>query len=228
MGYNSADFKEVSVNLTEYLRILVRRGWIMVLLAVIVGGSAYLLAREQDPVYRATQNVVIQPSRTDLGLAEASRSLLEPLVVIIDSQEVAQQIIQNLRLDMQPGQLKSDVTIASDRFRMTIQIDVDNGDPQVASQVARAWGQVLVDYRAEENAKVRREDRVNAIMPDQPVVGQQAPRPRILGVAGAIFGLLIGGVIVFVLEFMESSVIRQREDLDMPVLAVIPGRSDHA
>jgi capsular polysaccharide biosynthesis protein len=215
------------LNLTEYLRILARRGWIMLLLAVIAGGVAFFLARQQDPVYQATQRVVIQPSRPDLGLSEASRSLLNPLVQVIDSETVAGEIIEDLSLDMTPGQLKSNVTITADQFRFFIQIDVQSGNPQEAFTVARAWGQALQDYRIQQNADARREDRVFAVMPDLPAVGQIAPRPRILGIAGGLLGLLVGGVIVFVLEYIESSVVRRRDELEIalevPVLAAIPG-----
>ena len=116
------------MKLTEYVRILVRRGWIMVLLAAIAAGSAYTLSKGQTPIYRATQLVLVQPSRTDFGLAEASRSLLEPLVVYLNSEIIAGEIIEELQLDMTPGQLKGNATIISDKFRMVIQIDIDSTD----------------------------------------------------------------------------------------------------
>ena len=219
------------MKLTEYMRILVRRGWIMLLLAVIAGSSAYFLSKQQDPVYRSTQVVLIQPSRTDLSLVESSRNLLESHVVYLDSEQIAGQILENLERegqpqDISPGELKSNVTIASDKFRMVIQIDVDHGDPMVANQIARAWGQVLVDYRNERNQTVRREDRVDAYLVDLPHVHQSAPKPKVMAIAGAILGLLVGGVIVFVLEYLESAIIRRREDLErvaeIPVLASIP------
>lgn len=213
------------MNLTEYARILIQRGWILVLLALIAGGSAYVFSSQQTPIYRASQVVVIQPSRADLGLAEASIRLLNSLVVIMNSEQVAAQIIEDLRLDMTPGQLKSNVTIASDQLRLVIQIDVRNPDPAIAAEVARAWGLRLQAYRDAENQQVQRQDRVDAVLPDLPTIGQDSPRPRITAIAGAIMGLLIGGVIVFVLEYVEGSVIRRREDLEnanLSVLAAIP------
>lgn len=214
------------MKLSEYVRILVRRGWLMLMLAAIAGGSAYLLAKGQDPVYRSTQLVLVQPSRTDLSLVESSRNLLESHVVYLNSEKIAEQIIDQLQLDMTPGQLKSDVTFASDKFRMVIQIDVDNADGEVANRIASAWGQVLVDYRNEQNQLVRREDRVNALLVDYPRYHQQSPKPKINAVAGAILGFMVGGVIVFVMEYLESSIIRRNEDLErtagIPVLASIP------
>ena len=214
------------MSLTEYIRILARRGWIMALLAIIAAGSAYYLSRQQTPVYRSTQKVLIQPSRIDFSLTESSRLLLNSFVVFLDTETIAADIIEELDLDMLPGELKSHVTIAPDQLRLVVQIDVDNADGDVANVIARAWGQRLVDYRDEENAKVRREDRVNAILIDYPRYSQKSPRPTINAIAGGILGLLVGGVIVFVLEYLESSIVRRREELErvtgMPVLASIP------
>jgi capsular polysaccharide biosynthesis protein len=214
------------VNLTDYVRILARRGWILVLLAIIAGASAYFLSLRQTPIYRSTQLVLIQPSRTDFGLTEASRLLLASYVVFLDSELVAAKIIEDLRLDMLPAQLMENVTIAHDPLRLVVQIDVDSADGDLANDIARAWGQELVDYRNQENQTVRREDRVNAIPPDLPRYRQQSPRPLVNLAAGGILGLLVGGVLVFVLEYLESSIVRRREDLEssieMPVLASIP------
>ncbi len=198
----------------------------MLLLAIIAGSSAYFLSKDQTPVYRATQKVLLQPARTDFGLAEASRLLLNSLVVYLDTETMAAEIIEELHLDMFPGQLKSNVTIAPDQLRLVVQIDVDSTDGDLAADIAHAWGQQLVDFRNQENAKVRREDRVIAILIDFPHYSQQSPKPKINAVAGAILGLLVGGIIVFIMEYLESSIVRRREDLerlvDVPVLAAIP------
>lgn len=214
------------MSLFDYFRILIRRGWILLLLALITGGSAYVFSRFQPPVYAARQTVIIEPSRADFGLAEASRQLLEPLVVYLYSNERATEIINNLRLDMTSGQLLSMTRIASDQFRRSIVIEVESTDQRVAAQVARAWGEELDAYRDERNQTARREDRVEAILPDQPSVGQVAPRPALFGAAGAILGLLVAGLIIFILEYLESGIIRRREELErqmnLPVLAAIP------
>ncbi|TVR23519.1 MAG: hypothetical protein EA396_03080 [Anaerolineaceae bacterium] len=214
------------MNLSEYFRLVTRRGWILLALALIIGATAFFISRQQTPVYRATQKVVIQPSRADLGLAEASVRLINSLVVIADSQEVAAEIIERLQLDITPGELMSNVTIAPDQLRLTIQIDVDNINPGVAQDLARAWGQWLQDYRIEQNQQAQREDRVDAVLPDLPSVGQSAPRPLFNAIAGALLGLIVGGAIVFTLEYLESAMVRRREDIertiDLNVLAAIP------
>lgn len=211
------------MNLIDYVRILARRGWIMLLLALIVAASAFFVSRMQTPVYRSTQLVLIQPSRSDFGLTEASRLQLNSYAVYLDSELIAQRIIDDLRLDMTPGQLKSSVTIAPDTLRLVVRIDVRSTDGDLANDIARAWGQQLVDYRNQENQTSRREDRVNALLPDLPRYSQQSPRPLLTAVAGGILGLIVGGVIVFALEYLESSVVRRREDLERDDLLVLAG-----
>jgi capsular polysaccharide biosynthesis protein len=214
------------LNLNEYLRLIVRWGWLIVLLAGLTGGSAYYLSRQQTPVYRATQKVVIKPSRVDLGLAEGSMRVINSMVALMDSQVVASQIIDELQLDITPGELMGNVTFAPDSLRLTIQIDVNNPDPAIAGDVARAWGQHFYDSQEELNQQATSDQRISAVMPDLPTISQFSPRPFLTGVAGALLGAIIGAVIMFVIEYMESAMIRRREDvergLEINVLSVVP------
>ncbi len=214
------------MNLTEYVRILVRRGWIMLLLAILAGGGAWFITRDDTPVYQSSYRVLVQPSRPDLSLTNSTQGLLESLRVYLDSELRAAEIIDELQLDMTPGQLLSNTATAADQFRFTVQVQVENTDPNVANAIATAWGAKLIAYREELNAGLRREDRVDTRPVDNASAGQIAPQPRIVGVAGALLGLIVGGVLVFVLEYIESSVVHRREDLErileVDVLASIP------
>lgn len=214
------------MNLLEYGRILWRRGWIMVLLAVIAAASAYFLSSRQTPIYRSTQLVLIQPSRNDLGLTEATTRLMESYVVYLNSSDRAQEVINTLNLDMLARDLQGKATIAANRNNLTVQIDIDLPDGELANDVARTWGNLLVQYRTAENQTVRQEDRIDALLPDGARYRLLQPNILINTLAGAIIGFLLGGIVVFVLEYLESSVVRRREDierqLELPVLATIP------
>jgi capsular polysaccharide biosynthesis protein len=214
------------MKLTEYGRILVRRGWIILLLALIAGGSAYGFSRFIPETYRATQVVLIQPSRNDLGLTEAIVRLLNSYRTYLDSRLIAADVINNLQLDMTADDLKSEVVITVGQIDFTIRIDVDNADAHTAEIIAREWGDQLVQYRIRENQTVRNEDRIDAVIQDNPQVGLLQPRPTLNAAAGAVLGFLLGIIIVFVLEYLESSIVRNREDLektlDLPVLASVP------
>jgi len=215
------------MSLVDYGRILVRRGWIIVLCMIVTGASAYFISRQMTPTYRASQLILIQPARNDLGLTEATTRLMNSYQVYLNSSRIAQQVIDNLQLDMLPGDLLGDVTIQSNKDNLTVQIDVDVQDCAIANRVASEWGNQLVIYRNTQNQTVRLEDRIDAIPVDNPrCPTSTTPNVVINTVAGVLLGGLLGAILVFVLEYLESSVVRRRSDvektLEMPVLATIP------
>lgn len=220
------------MNLTYYMRILIRRGWIIVLAVVITAGAAFGLSKQQTPVYRATQKVLFQPARNDYGLTETLRILLQSYVVYLNTDTQAAVVIDRLHLDMTPGELRSHTTISSDPTQLIVQIDVDMEDGPLAAKIATELGQVLVDYRTADNRDLQRADRLDAVKIDTATYGLFKPKTQINTLAGGMLGLLIGGVIVFLLEYLESNIVRSKEDvsrfLELPVLAAIPADDSHS
>jgi capsular polysaccharide biosynthesis protein len=214
------------MTLIDYGSILLRRGWIMILLALIAAGSAYFLSRLQTPIYRATQTVLIEPARADLGLTESATRLVRQYAVRLDSDFTAERVIDVLRLDMTPAALNGATVVNSDALRLTIQIEVELPDAEMARQVAQEFGNQLVQYRFQENQQNRLEDRITASLQDVARVDLDRPRPPLNALAGGVLGFILGGIIVFALEFIESAIVRRRDDiertLNLPVLASIP------
>lgn len=220
------------MNLTYYVRILIRRGWIVVLAMVVTAGAAYGFSKAQTPVYRATQNVLFQPARNDYGLTETLRTLLRSYVVYLNTDQQAGAAVDRLQLDMTPGELRSHTTIDSDPTQLLVRIDVDMENGPLAASIATELGRLLVEYRTEDNQDLSREDRIDAILIDTAGWGLHTPKTKINTLAGAVLGLLLGGVIVFVLEYLESNIVRDKNDierfLDLPVLAAIPADDTRA
>lgn len=214
------------MSLVDYGRILVRRGWIMILLALLIAGAAYFFSTKMTPVYRATQRVLILPSRSDFGLTEATTRLLNSRVAYLNSSLRASQIIENLTLDMEPAYLLSKTTIAPNRDTLEIQIDVDLEQPELAQRVATEWGIVLVQYQNDLNQQARQEDRINAQLQDNARVSQVSPKVLINALIGGLIGLFLGAIFIFVLEYLESSIVHRREDVEnvvgLTVLTTVP------
>lgn len=214
------------MNLLDYVRILVRRGWIIGLAVLLTAGMGFVYSRFQTVEYRATQKVLVKPARNDQGLTETLRILMRSYVEYLNTDAVAQIVIDQLQLDMTPGDLRSNVTIDSDPTTLVIQIDVDMEDGDQAAAIATAWGRHLVEWRAQENSPNRREDRIEAEMLDTATYSQYRPNTSVNVLAGAILGLIVGGVVVFVLEYLNSNILRRAEDverlMETALLAAIP------
>jgi capsular polysaccharide biosynthesis protein len=212
--------------ITEYFHILRRRGWIIILLAVLAACSAYVFSRVQTKVYKATIVVLIKPSRSDLGLTQSAKTLLRSYVAWLNTRDNAQQVIDTLHLDQTPEALKGNVTIASDDSQFTIQIDVKDQNQKTAGDVAYQWAVLLQKWRESENTNAQRQDWVSAEVLDMPLVSLYTPQTKVNVLAGAILGVLLGGVLIFAMEYSEAGILRAPQDvergLSLSVLGAIP------
>src|SRR5713101_219356 len=215
------------MSLTEYFRILRRWGWLLVLATLLTAGAAYVFSKVQTPIYRSTVVINFQ-GRPDLGLTQAAKTLLRSYVAVVDTQTFAQKVINDKQLDRTASDLLSNVTIASDDSRFVVTIDVKDVNGDVANDIAALWANEVVAWRNDQNAKELQPDKVEAVIVDPPQYSLYRPTTKINVLAGAILGLLLGGVIVFIVEYLESGVIRSSEDVDrlnLSLLGAIPAEA---
>ena len=150
--------------------------------------------------------------------------LLRTYMTVADSNQWAQQVIDELQLPLTPERLRSDVHFAALDDRMVIKLEVESYDGDQANDIARTWADLLVQWRDQQNQKQRKEDRVYAYLRDQPRYAQSWPPGRkILLASGAVFGLVIAGVVVFFLEWLEAGIVRMPQDLERQLNLVVMG-----
>lgn len=216
------------MELTDYLRILRQRGWLIILVAILTAAAAYGFSRMQTPVYESTMRLLVQPARTDFGQAQAAKELLRTYVEWMNSSYRAAAIIDRLQLDMMPNELLSDMTAAAEASSFVINVTVENTNPDLANDIARTWGDLVIQWQTENNAGLRKEDRIEIERIDDPQAGLASPQTKINTAAGAVFGALLGLILVFLLEWIESGIVRRNEDveryLNIPVIGSIPSQ----
>ena len=214
------------MELNDYIRILRQRGWVIILVAVLTAGAAFGFSEMQTEVYKSSLRLLVLPSRTDLGQSLAAKELLRSYEQWLRSGYRAQRVIDILQLDMRAEQLLADMTVASDNSSFVILLDVENTDPNLANDIASTWGNLLIQWINENNDELRKEDRITVEFIDAPQAGLDSPKTKINTAAGGVFGALLGVIIVFVLEWIESGIVRRTEDvekyLDIAAIGSIP------
>lgn len=207
------------------IRLLRRRGWLLLLQALLTAAAAYAFSAMQAPTYEATAAVYISSRSPDVqtqDMAEVRRTYAAQL----DSSYVAARVIARLGLDRQPPQLLEDVTVTADADAPTVAVAVESTHPTLAAEIARAWAEELVAMRRDANVDALAEERIEAELLDDPQVELLGPRTALNTIAGLLFGLLLGGALILALESLAAAVIRDEDDLaqvvDAPVLGAIP------
>jgi len=214
------------LKIQDYIDVLRRRGWIIILAVVITAVSAFVFSKLRTPVYRASMEVSIQLARPDLGLTQSAKQLLSSYANVMWSEKQADTVIRTLGLYMDPRDLKGDVKIVADDSIMVIKIDVDNSDGELANQIANTWAQLLVQWRDEQNARQDKQDRVFAEIIDSASYSLLRPKTSVNVAAGGVLGVVLGTLVVFVMEWLESGIIHDPATLEattgLTIIGMIP------
>ena len=217
------------MQLQDYARVLLKRGWIIVVIALIGAGSAYGFSKLQTPIYRSTVTLSARPARpSDYGQSLAIKNLLRNYVQQMQSPSIAQPVIDKLQLDMNADKFASRFNFNADESTLLITIEARYPQiPDVSAKMAQTLADIFVSVHNQENLQIDQQDRIlisilrNATSPDI-----FSPKTSINVLAGAILGALIGLIIVFALEWLDSDIVRTTEDVErvigVTVLGAIP------
>ncbi len=207
----------------DYIRILRKRWWIIVVAVALTAGSAFVFSKLQHPEYTSTAEIVIEPARPDWGLAQSAKMLLRTYMTVADSYSWAQQVIDELQLPMTPEKLRGNAHFAAQDDRMVIQLEIEAYDGDLANDIARTWATLLIQWRDQQNQLQNKEDRVYASLRDQPRYAQSWPKTKVVTAAGGIFGLVVAGVVIFFLEWLETGIVRTPQDLERQLNLTVVG-----
>lgn len=219
------------MQLKEYLQIIGKRVWIIVLVTLAAMGAAALASKLQTPEYRSTIYLNVVPARLDLSLQLTTKALMRNYAGNIRSRETAMEVINRLQLDITPEQMAEKLSVRPIEEDFFIQIDADDQDPLIARDIAQTTAQVFVEdvkvYMLEQDKR----DRVEVNIRDYALPGVlHKPKWKINVLAGGVLGLLAGTVLVFVLKWLEADTIRTPDDIEGPlgvaVLGAIPSTSE--
>jgi len=211
------------VELQEYFKILWKRGWIIVLVAVITALSAYGFSRMQTPVYKGVSKLHFRPYRADWGLTNAAKEWLPLYRERIQSDQMLRHVIARLRLDLDLDTLRGKIATSADQATFSIQIEARDHDPEIAKQIAETLAQVFKEDQDEFNQLQDKQDRLEVSILNDARYYLFSPRKKINTLAGGIFGVLLGVVIVFFLEWLESDIVRTAEDVERHVGVAVLG-----
>ena len=215
------------MDLRAYLEILKRRGWIIIVTAILATVLAGGLSLIQTKTYRATARISAVPARPDWGLGSSAKELLRNFVLNINTHEMANEVISTARLDMSSYDLLAKLTVSAEPDNFAIRIDAVDEDPQVATKIVLTMGELFVRERTAYYNTQDKSNRIEVVLVDT-VIDAPLYRPNIKMnlVAGFALGVLIGALIVLVLEWMACDILATPDHVQrltgLPVLGVIP------
>jgi len=213
------------IDLREYLGIIRRRFWAIVLVTVVaVATSGIISYFFIEPVYSASTSLMVikKDSPTiDYSTLLMNQQLVKTYGEIAKSRTVAEHVIADLGLSMTAAELQGSIHVNAVRDTQLIQISVDSTVPAQASLIANAVAKDFI-HQVVQIMKVENVQVVDpAIEPTTPV----KPRPKLNMAVAGVLGVMVGVGLAFLLEYLDNT-LKTAEDvrrhLDLPVLGTIP------
>ncbi len=214
------------LDLIELFHYLKKR-LLPIIACFLLGGIAGFVWTQffTTPTYSASAKVFLMNRTYEEGVVWAdiqiSTYLLKDYEVLVTSQTVTQEVVNELDLDMSAGALSSKISVSAPEDSRMITITVTDTDPQRAADIANC----LVDISSRQAILVLDVDAVNpvdaATVPSAPS-SSSATTNAILGAAIGL--ILVVGVMTVI--FMLDNTIRTEEDVErylgLGTLGVIP------
>ncbi|MFN2244819.1 MAG: YveK family protein [Anaerolineae bacterium] len=215
----------------EYWKIAIKRGWIVILVAVVAAVAALGVSMLMPETYRATIQLSANPARADWGLNQATQDLLRNYVLNIKTHNMTQQAIDRAQLDMSTYDFLANLDVSADSSNMSITIQAESRDRDEAGLMAQTLADVFVEERRQWNSEQDKRDRIYVEKVDDiRDVPLASPKKTFNMAAGAVFGAIVGGIIVFMLEWLQSDILRTVADVEkaiaVPALGTIPAGGD--
>ena len=219
---------EIEIDLRDFLKLLLKRIWIVFLCALIVGTTVLVYTVNfVTPMYESSVSIYVNNnSGTDNryissgDLAVALR-LVATYVNIIQSDTVLENVIEETGLLLSPDQLRKMISAEAIGETEMFRVTVTTPNPQMSADLANAIASVAPG----EISNIIEGSSAKIIDYAKVPKNQSAPNYTINTILGVLIGIIMAVVAIFVQMLLDVR-IKTEEDLTklhpIPVLGVIP------
>ena len=213
------------MELRAYLDIARRRWWILLLLPLIAGVTAFLVSKQMTPIYSATATILVnqtsEPGVVQYNDVLTSERLTNTYAQLVERRVVLQAVIDKLGLNMSPDALDAKIGVSAVRDTQLLRISVEDPSPEQSAKLANTVAEAFIQ---DNDSQLSRPGTVS-ITDEAPVPGAPAkPNVKLNTVLGLVLGVMLAGGVVLVLEYLDDTV-KSSEDVEqvagLPTLGIV-------
>src|SRR3990172_85494 len=148
------------MELKNYLQILIRWIWLLLLCTLLGTGSGYVASRLAQPTYQASTKILISKDLSDQNsqfAAMNNQQLIDAYVQLLTSTSVIDEVSRRINLEINLKELGSVQQVQSTNV---IEITMDDSDPKRAAAIANMLVQVLIDKNNQASGYASTEENI--------------------------------------------------------------------
>ena len=140
------------MEIRQYATLLRKWSWLIILMIVVAGITAYVVSKSSTPVYQASATLMVNQATSPTSAAAyndilTSERLARTYANLLVSQPVLDETAQ--RLGVTPRTLAGAVTVTPIRDTQLLKIKVEGIIPELAAEVANTLPTVFIERNAE-------------------------------------------------------------------------------
>jgi uncharacterized protein involved in exopolysaccharide biosynthesis len=149
-----------NMELKDYLQILIRWIWLLLLCTLLGTGSGYIASRLEKPIYQASTKILISKDLSNQNSQFASmnnQQLIDAYVQLLTSTRVINEASRRLNFEIN---LKEFGSVQQVRLTNVIEIMMEDGDSQRAAAIANMLVEVLIDQNTQASDYASTEENI--------------------------------------------------------------------
>lgn len=217
----------IEIDLLELGAVLMRRIWLILLVAVVTGASAFAFSRFViTPIYESQTQVYILSKQNSTGAltysdVQLGTQLTKDYAQVVKSRFVIEQVIEQLGLGLTYDGLVSRVVVETPSDTRILSITVSDPSPMLAKELADE----IRNVASQHITNVMDIEAVNVV--DEGNLPSHPSEPSVP--MWTVLGFLIGGFLtaaVVLVRYLLDDTIKSSEDVErylgLSTLALIP------
>jgi len=145
-----------SEELRKYINVGRHWGWLIALVMVIAGLTAYVISKQLTPIYQASTTILINEAPatkgTDYASVLASERLTQTYAQLLTKKPVIDGVIERLSLTMNPKKIQDAINVQPIRDTQLIELNVEDTSPVRAANIANSLVAVFAEQTQELQA----------------------------------------------------------------------------
>jgi capsular polysaccharide biosynthesis protein len=218
--------RKLEVTAKDVFDILLKR-WVVIVLCGLVVASAFLLGTKLliTPQYQSSTTIFVLSKQNDDKVSstdiQISTHLTNDYARIIKSRDVAEQVVDQLGLEISAGAVQGKISVATEEDTRIVTIAVQDPDPVIAQRLAEA----IRVISAKKIVDVMKVEMVNVVDTANLPTSPSTPNTRNNVILGGALGCLLA-IGVVLLQHYSNDTIKNTDDVEhylgLNVLASIP------
>lgn len=219
-------------------QVIRREAWIVALVTLLAMLAALVITTIQTPMYRAKMTYVVGRAGGDFEPQIGDPALTQTVTTLLQSEDVAVQVIDQTGLDTTPEKLSKKLKILVRPNSAVLEVAIDADSTTGAEQILRSYAKVFgteaqrlgIESDSPTLAGGSKESIIFATLYTKPRAIPEAVSPRrgAAVVTAALLGLILGLVLAFVRERLDDRIRTRQEAEDafgLPVIGGLPAGS---